>query len=151
MGKAVVETREELVARMRAEKAAKSAARDAARQAARKEACGPTVYLLKWDDGSLYIGSTTNFVNRTYYHRSSIRRGTHRSSRLNGMSPDFEAVVLCKCQSVERMLEIEESTLREYFTRFGPKVLNITSPVTGETLNYSALHHPNTEGKEHIQ
>lgn len=144
----IVESREEVVARMKAERAARRAAQKRAYRAARKEACGPTVYLLKFECGALYIGSTLDFVERERRHRSHIRRGTSGSRRLNEMSPDFESVVLYKCQSIKDMLRIEQETIRSYIRDFGDRVLNTDALVSMPTSVIVGAPH---EGKEHIQ
>ena len=63
----------------------------------------PVVYRLCTQDGDVYVGSTNNLNQRLMDHRSSLRRGVHRNSRLQKAYDNgcFISVTADECASRE--------------------------------------------------
>lgn len=70
----------------------------------------PVVYRLCTQDGDVYVGSTNNLNQRLMDHRSSLRRGVHRNSRLQKAynNGSFISVTADECASREEAFALEQ-------------------------------------------
>lgn len=70
----------------------------------------PVVYRLCTQDGDVYVGSTNNLNQRLMDHRSSLRRGVHRNSRLQKAynNGSFISVTTDECASREEAFALEQ-------------------------------------------
>lgn len=70
----------------------------------------PVVYRLCTQDGDVYVGSTNNLNQRLMDHRSSLRRGVHRNSRLQKAYDNgcFISVTADECASREEAFTLEQ-------------------------------------------
>lgn len=70
----------------------------------------PVVYRLCTQDGDVYVGSTNNLNKRLMDHRSSLRRGVHRNSRLQKAYDNgcFISVTADECASREEAFTLEQ-------------------------------------------
>ncbi|EKH6014462.1 GIY-YIG nuclease family protein [Escherichia coli O157] len=70
----------------------------------------PVVYRLCTQDGDVYVGSTNNLKQRLVDHKSNLRRGVHRNSRLQNAYNKgcFISVTVDECASREEAYALEQ-------------------------------------------